>query len=135
MICCLDTNVVIDLLKGRQPRLATWFLNRRPSEIKIPEMVRAELVFGALKSQCPEFNLNAIERFLAPLELLPFAGEAVEHYGRIRLHLEKKGSPIGPADLVIAATACAAGATLVTNNRREFSRVPGLILGDRIPAS
>ena len=67
-----------------------------------------------------------VESQIAPHPCLPFSGDAVVHYAEIRLYLEKKGTPIGPHDLIIAATARAAGATMVTANTREFSRIPNL---------
>jgi tRNA(fMet)-specific endonuclease VapC len=93
-------------------------------------MVRAELLFGASKSSRNAAALSAVEAFLEPYELLPFAGDAAEHYAEIRGRLEKKGKVIGPADLIIAATARAAGAVLVTHNTKEFARVPGLQIED-----
>jgi len=92
----------------------------------VPEMVRAELLHGCLRSDRPEENLAAVESFLAPFRRLPFGSDAAEHYAQIRTDLERAGTPIGPNDLVIAATVRAQGAILVTNNLREFQRVPGL---------
>ena len=94
--------------------------------IFVPEMVRAELIVGALKSDRPEHHLDLVNRFLSAFALLPFSGDAVEHYAAIRVNLEKSGQIIGPNDLVIAATARAKGSILVSNNLKEFSRVPGL---------
>jgi tRNA(fMet)-specific endonuclease VapC len=104
--------------------------SRRPGEITIPEMVRAELIYGAWKSKRREENLRKVEAFLAPFTRLPFVGEAVEHYGEIRAGLETFGEVIGPYDLIIAATARSCGGVLVTNNVNEFSRVPGLKVED-----
>jgi tRNA(fMet)-specific endonuclease VapC len=102
----------------------------KPSRIKVPEMVRAELLFGVSKSSRKMAALSAVQAFLEPYELLPFAGDAAEHYADIRGRLEKKGKVIGPADLIIATTARATGAVLVTHNTKEFSRVPGLQIED-----
>jgi len=102
----------------------------RPSWIKVPEMVLAELLFGVSKSSRKMAALSAVQAFLEPYELLPFAGDAAEHYADIRGRLEKKGKVIGPADLIIATTARAAGAVLVKHNTKEFSRVPGLQIED-----
>ena len=79
-----------------------------------------------MRSERPRENLEAVERFLAPFLRLSFGSDAAEHYAEIRIALERLGTPIGPNDLVIAATVRAAGAILVTNNLREFQRVPGL---------
>jgi tRNA(fMet)-specific endonuclease VapC len=89
-------------------------------------MVAAELLFGAEISAKPESNKRAIQELLSPLCLLPFGGDAVEHYAAIRADLQRKGNTIGANDLVIAATARAIGHTLVTRNTIEFLRVPAL---------
>ena len=126
MTYCLDTNIIIYALKQANARLAKLLMSIKPVRIKIPEMVRGELLFGASKSAQRESVLKAVEAFLAPFERLPFGDDAVLHYAEIPRKLEKKGKTIGPADLVIASTARAAGAVLVTHNTREFNRVPNL---------
>ena len=123
----LDTNiVVIALRRGTAQQVVGRFRQVEPGTIVVPEMVRAELRYGCLRSERPEQNLRAVTRFLEPFRRLVFGSEAAEHYAEIRFDLEARGRPIGPNDLVIAATVRAAGATLVTNNLREFQRVPGL---------
>ena len=123
----LDTNIVVMALRGRgTPALAARFRGSGPGAIVIPEMTRAELLYGCLKSERPVENLAAVDRILAPFRRIAFGGEAAEHYAAIRSDLERRGTPIGPNDLVIAATALAAGAILVTNNVAEFQRVDGL---------
>jgi len=89
-------------------------------------VVRAELKYGAEKSQARNQTLAELDRFLATFESLPFGDSAADQYGRIRASLERDGKPIGPNDLPIAAIAIANGVTLVTNNSREFARVPDL---------
>lgn len=126
MIRALDTNIVVDLLRGKDPELSARYLDGRPSDYAVPEMVRAELLLGALLSARPRENRISVEKFLAPLRLLPFAGEASVHWAEIRMALQTSGSPIGANDMVIAATARSAACTLVTRNTSEFSRVPGL---------
>ncbi len=126
MIRALDTNIVVDLLRGKDGELSARYLDGKPADYAVPEMVRAELLFGAMLSARPRENRAAVEKFLAPLRLLPFAGEATLHWAEIRLALQKSGTQIGASDLVIAATARAAACTLVTRNTSEFSRVPGL---------
>ena len=79
-------------------------------------------------SSNPAKNEQALLRFLAPLSILPFGPGAASEYGEIRTHLQSQGTPIGPMDLLIAAHARAEGLVLVTNNVREFERVPGLEL-------
>ena len=131
MTFCLDTNAVIFSLKvSSSEPFRRRFTRTTPENIKIPEMVRAELLYGAAKSRRVEENQKIVKAFLAPYELLPFAGDAVEHFAEIRADLEQKGEVIGPYDLIISATVRAYGATLVTNNLREFSRVKGLRVED-----
>jgi len=131
MIWALDTNiVVVSLRRNTPPQIVERFRVTRPDSIVVPEMVRAELLHGCLKSHRPEENRKAVERFLAPFRRLSFDSVAAEHYAEIRAYLEQRGEPIGPNDLVIAATARAAGAILVTRNTSEFQRVPGLLCED-----
>lgn len=126
MIHALDTHIIVDLLRGKDPALARAYLAREPGSYAVPEMVRAELLFGAALSARREDNTRLVEQFLAPLALIPFEGEACTHYADIRAHLQREGRSIGPNDLIIAATARAHGHTLVTRNLAEFSHVPGL---------
>jgi tRNA(fMet)-specific endonuclease VapC len=83
-----------------------------------------------MKSSNPEKNQEALDKFLSPLEILDFGYHAANEYGRIRAALEKKGTPIGSLDTLIAAHAKSLGLTLVTNNVREFKRVSGLKIED-----
>ena len=87
-----------------------------------------ELVFSAENSQQVERNLADLEAFTARLEVLPFDNQAAYHFGQIRAALYRTGQPIGPYDMMIAGQARAAGLKLVTNNAKEFKRVPGLLL-------
>lgn len=127
---CLDTNTCIDAMKGTWPGMAERFRRHVPEDIGVPAMVRAELLLGALKSRNPERTSELVDAFLAPFEFLPFDRAAAGHYADIRFHLEARGTPIGPNDLVIAATARSRNLTLVTHNLREFTRVPGLASED-----
>jgi tRNA(fMet)-specific endonuclease VapC len=127
---CLDTNTCIDAMKGTWPKMAERFRQQVPEDIGVPAMVRAELLLGALKSRNPGRTTELVEAFLAPFELLSFDRAAAGHYADIRHHLEAAGKPIGPNDLVIAAIARSRNLTLVTHNRREFTRVPGLATED-----
>lgn len=128
MIFALDTNIIVELLRQKDRTLAEKYLSKTPASYSVPEMVRAELLFGAKISARAMSNQKAVATFLAPLQRLPFEGEAVEHYAEIRAHLEKSGIPIGPNDLVIAATARANGHTLLTRNTSKFRRVPALAM-------
>lgn len=127
---CLDTNTVISYLKGTRPQLLERLKTHQPEEIAISELVRGELLYGVAKSQQIEKNRALLEKFLTPYHLLPFAGDTAVHYADIRLKLERQGTIIGPNDLIIAATARAYGAVLVTNNTSEFARVEGLMVED-----
>ena len=92
--------------------------------------MKAELIFGALRSSLPTQNLNALDTFFAGFASLPFDDAAARAYGEIRNALYRAGTPIGPNDLMSAAIAKVHGLTLVTHNTREFSRVQGLTLED-----
>lgn len=126
----LDTNTCILALNRRSPPLVAHLQRRSPGEIRISSVVKGELYFGARKSARVSENLELLGRFLAPYASVPFDDLCAEHYGVIRADLERSGRPIGPNDLLIAATARAGDLTLVTTNTRELSRVPGLRLED-----
>jgi tRNA(fMet)-specific endonuclease VapC len=126
----LDTNTCIAVLSARQPRVAERMRSYRPADLCLCSVVKAELSFGALKSARAAVNLSRLEVFFGLLVSLPFDDRAAEHAARVRLALERRGTPIGPNDLLIAATALAHGLTLVTHNTREFSRVDGLQIQD-----
>lgn len=123
----LDTNIVIYVIK-RRPREALEVFNRHHGHMAISAITLAELVHGAEKSQFPARNLNVVEDFCSRLAVLPYTQEAAYHYGAIRAALESAGQTIGVNDLHIAAHARSQGLTLVTNNLREFERVPGLLV-------
>lgn len=124
----LDTNVLIDFLRGTSPNIYEMLLKSDASLIKVPAVVKAELLLGAEKSRHPEKERFRAESVLLPFEIVPFDGQCVFSYARIRAQLESEGQTIGANDLFIAATALAHDAVLVTNNTREFSRVPGLVV-------
>jgi len=130
MIYLLDSNVCIHLLNGRHTQLIQRFRRYDRRQTVLCSMVKAELLRGALRSQRVELNLERLAVFFQPLKSLPFDDPAAEHFARIGAELIKSGTPIGPNDLIIAATALAHQVTLVTHNTREFSRVPGLRLED-----
>lgn len=124
----LDTNVCIHVLNGRSPQLVERLRRYRPAEVALCAVVKAELIYGAHRSSRAAENLRLLERFFDPFVSLPFDDHCADIYGRIRHELERAGTPIGPNDLMIAATAVAHGLTLVTANTREFERVIGLSL-------
>lgn len=122
----LDTNICIYLIKNNPQHVRTHFERQQPGDIFLSSIVLAELMYGVSKSQYKSRNLAALEMFLMPLEVVQFDTHAAEKYGDIRSELEKSGLIIGGNDLFIAAHASSMDATLVTNNVKEFTRVPGL---------
>lgn len=128
MIYALDTNILIDMLREKDPALFKRYLSHSPAEYAVSELVRAELYHGAEMSRNPKQNRSKVDALLEPLTLIPFGGDAVEFYGRIKADLQRRGICIGPNDLLIAASALAHQHCLVTRNSREFLRVPGLRL-------
>ena len=126
----LDTNICIYALKGQHPAVGHRMQRVSPASIKIPSIVKGELLFGARKSREPERTLEIIEEFLFPFEVVSFGGRAAESYSRIRFDLERKGKPVGPNDLIVAATVMADQGTLVTHNLREFRRIRDLSVED-----
>ena len=125
----LDTNICIHVLKHK-PAAARDRFNRHAAHLCTSSVVIAELLYGAEKSSRPDDNRDSVEAFATRLEVIPFDQRAATHYGVIRAALEREGMPIGPYDLMIAAHARSLGLTLVTNNTKEFQRVPGLLLED-----
>ncbi len=124
----LDTNVCIYLIRARPPEVLRRFEEYEVGEICVSSVTAAELHFGVRKSLRPAQNERALEQFLLPLEVAGFGLEAAAAYGHIRSVLDERGTPIGPLDTLIAAHAVSLDLTLVTNNVREFARVPGLKL-------
>ena len=122
----LDTNTCIYIIKRHPQSVLQRFSSFRVGEIGISTITLAELEYGAARSVQPKKNREALEEFISALEVAVFDQPATEAYGRIRATLEKKGRPIGAMDLLIAAHALSLGVRLVTNNEREFKRVPGL---------
>jgi len=122
----LDTDICIYAINRKRPEILSRVRDYRIGEVGISSITYAELRFGVENSARVEENLDRLERFLLPLEIVPFDAEAGRHYGRIRSELKRLGCPIGSNDLLIAAHALALDATLVSNNVREFSRIAGL---------
>ena len=122
----LDTDICIYLMKGKNRPLLEKFHQFTLTEIAIPTIVLSELKFGVAKSSRVAANQKRLEAFLAPFQITPYPEKAAALYGDIRSALEKKGTPIGSNDMLIAAHVLAEGVTLVTNNEREFLRVPDL---------
>jgi len=126
----LDTNICIYALKNKFPRIKEMLKTFSPADIAIPSMVKAELYYGALKSEKKSKVISALEKFLSPFEIIPFGDKEIMTYARIRSNLEKSGNIIGPNDLIIAAITLSHGATLVTHNKNEFERVEDLVIED-----
>ena len=122
----LDTNICIYLIKKKPEkvirRLQEWSL----SDVCVSSITLSELEYGVEKSERRDRNKIALAKFFAPIEVIAYDDLASVQYGKIRSYLEKNGMPIGALDIMIAAHALARGLVLVTNNEREFKRVPGL---------
>ena len=130
----LDTTICIHVINARPQAVLERFRHYQMGEIGVCSVVAAELAYGVSKSGSAR-NRQALEMFLAPLEILPFDEAAVWAYGDLRAELEGKGTPIGALDTMIAAHALSLQSTLVTNNTREFARVPGLSLENWVQSS
>lgn len=125
----LDTNICIFTLKNKPQEVREAF-NRHHGQLCISTVTLMELIYGAEKSAAPERNLSVIEGFAARLEVLNYDSHAAAHSGQLRAELAKAGTPVGPYDQMIAGHARSLGLVLVSNNLREFQRVPGLRVED-----
>ncbi len=125
----LDTNICIFTIKNRPPEVRKQF-ETHANQMAVSTVTAMELIYGAEKSAKPADNLSVIEGFLARLSVLDYDQEAAAQTGQLRSELAKIGKPIGPYDMMIAGHARALGLVLVSNNTREFERVPGLRLED-----
>lgn len=126
MTYMLDTNICIYAMKNKPEKVLQRLKAELNSGVCISSVTLAELEYGMKHSSAPEKNEQALLRFLVPLSILPFGSEAATEYGEIRTYLQSNGTPIGPLDMLIAAHARAEDLILVTNNVREFERVPDL---------
>jgi len=126
----LDTDACIRVLNGSSARVIGQLRSHAPAEIRISSVTRAELLHGARRSARVAENLRVLDSFFAPLVSVPFDDVYAEQYAVLRASLAAGGRPIGPNDLLIAATALAHDLTLVTSHLREFSRVAGLEIED-----
>ena len=121
----LDTNACIDSINGNA-KVLNRLLSKSPAAVFVSVITEAELRLGPAKSSTPSRNLRALEHFLDPLTIVAFTSEDAVAYARLRAKLEKAGKPIGSLDTLIAAQAVSRGHWLVTDNEKEFTRVPGL---------
>lgn len=126
----LDTNVCIEILRGRNPALKARLAAQNPNELVLCSVVWAELQCGARLAQNSQQELAKLQNAFGNWPRLPFDDSAAEAYGEIRAHLQRAGRLIGGNDLLIAATTQTHGLTLVTHNIGEFSRVPNLPIED-----
>ncbi len=122
----LDTNICIYIIKKKPVNVFEKFKTLEIGSIGISSITLAELRYGIMKSSDIEKNSVALERFITPLDIIDFDTNAAIEYGKIRADLEKKGTPIGPLDMLIASHAKSLDLTLVTNNEREFNRISEL---------
>ncbi len=125
----LDTNMCIFAIK-ENPFVVKEIRRRHPESIHVASMTVAELLFGVRKSRRQARNQAVIDAFLEPLTIVDFDLRAAAVYADMRWHLESAGNPIGERDLIIAATGSVNNLTVVTNNSREFKRLPGLPIED-----
>jgi len=121
----LDTNICIYVMKNYPQTLREKF-NVLAEQLCMSSITLGELHYGAEKSARRSENLTAVEHFVARLDVLPFEAKAAAHYGQLRAELERAGTPCGPHDMQIGGHARSEGLIVVTNNVREFARMPGL---------
>ena len=122
----LDTNICNYAIKHKPEKVFQKLQEVEPEDVCVSSVTYAELVHGVEKSAAVEKNRLALSMLLANIEILDFDVDAADCYGKIRADLEKKGTPIGPLDMMIAGHAQSLGYTVVTNNVKEFSRVSNL---------
>ncbi|TWJ26446.1 type II toxin-antitoxin system tRNA(fMet)-specific endonuclease VapC [Geobacter argillaceus] len=126
----LDTNICLYIIKRQPAAVLNHFLEYQVGDIAISAITLSELRYGVAKSAHREKNAKALSEFIVPLEIVPFDEAAALAYGDIRTSLEKAGTPIGSMDMLIAAHAVSLGIPMVTNNAREFVRIPSLNIID-----
>ncbi|HKL85574.1 MAG TPA: type II toxin-antitoxin system VapC family toxin [Treponemataceae bacterium] len=126
----LDTNTCIYFLNGRYESIKHKIVETSPNKIKIPSIVKAELLLGGYNSKNKTKTLATLEQFLEPFEVISFTEEMTYTYAEIRSTLEKKGQIIGPNDVLIASIVLFYSATLITHNVQEFKRIPALKIED-----
>jgi tRNA(fMet)-specific endonuclease VapC len=123
----VDTDICIYIINERPKRVLERFKAETPGDVAVSSVTVGELAFGVAKTKSQR-NREALQAFLFPMEIVPFDAGVAMVYGEVRAELEVNGHPIGPLDTMIAAHARALGLILVTNNIREFSRVPSLVV-------
>lgn len=126
----LDTNVIIDAMKGKNANIMQHFLKVPSSSIYVPAIVLAELEFGAKHSGFYEITMKKTEEFIRPFKIINFSSAEAYFYGIIRQQLSVDGKLIGPNDMLIAAITMTNNEIMVTHNTDEFSRIKGLQIED-----
>jgi tRNA(fMet)-specific endonuclease VapC len=126
----LDTNICIYYLRGLYKSIEERFELLSNQEIKIPVIVKAELIYGIEKSKLRERNRSVYEKFIKAFEIVNLDDESLNQYAKIRLNLEKAGIIIGSNDLLIASIVLAHNGILITHNTKEFERISGLHIED-----
>jgi tRNA(fMet)-specific endonuclease VapC len=124
----LDSNTCIYFLNGSSEAIRKKVLSTSPIDIKIPSVVKAELLLGAYKSKTPQKSLEKLEQFLEPFEVVPFDETVCYEYAAIRKQTEEEGKIVGPNDLLIASIAKFHEGILVTRNTKEFTRIKDLVI-------
>jgi tRNA(fMet)-specific endonuclease VapC len=124
----LDTNMCIYIIKRRPSEVIERFKRTEISQIGISSITLSELLYGVSKSARPEQNQMALAQFVAPLEIVSYGDDAAQYYGDLRAYLERQGTLIGSLDMLIAAHALSLSCTLITNNEKEFRRIPNLMV-------
>jgi tRNA(fMet)-specific endonuclease VapC len=126
----LDTNICVLLIRQKSPLLLAKLTSHSITDIGVSAVTVAELQYGVEKSSHAILNQQALDQFLLPLNVVPFDEQDAIVYGQIRATLEAQGLPIGALDTLIAAQAIHYNMIIVTNNVREFARIPGLTVED-----
>jgi tRNA(fMet)-specific endonuclease VapC len=124
----LDSNTCIYFLNGSSDSIRDKILSTAPVEIKIPSVVKAELLLGAYKSKFPQKTLEKLEQFLDPFEVIPFDENVCYEFAAIRKQTEEDGKVVGPNDLIIASIAKFHRGIIVTRNTKEFGRIKDLMI-------
>ena len=122
----LDTHICIHIIREKPVKVLKKLRSFDISDIAVSAITHSELEHGIVFSSRRKANQEALAQFLSPLKIVPYDDRAAANYGQIRNRLEKKGSVIGAMDLLIGAHARSIPVTLVTNNHREFKKIPGL---------
>lgn len=122
----IDTNICIYIMNNQPVEVIQRFKHFDVGDLGVSSITVSELQYGVAKSQQQKENQQRLNEFLVPFAVLPYDALAAKHYGELRAHLEKNGDLIGPLDMLIAAHALSRELVLVSNNGREFERVPDL---------